>query len=144
MLKGKFVSGVCLSDLTGADQCHFLPGQSLIVIMPCNYLFYAIPSNENYLIPGKPYQKILPKSTSLWIEEPTIKCNNNVKKGMDFHYYCVYLLFSPIGCPGMWDNITCWKPASVGEIVFVKCPALFRFIISEDGKVFSLCYLPLW
>ncbi|NXD19260.1 PACR protein, partial [Spelaeornis formosus] len=38
------------------------------------------------------------------------------------------------GCPGMWDNITCWKPASVGEIVFVKCPALFRFIISEDGK----------
>ncbi|XP_042745119.1 pituitary adenylate cyclase-activating polypeptide type I receptor isoform X9 [Tympanuchus pallidicinctus] len=37
------------------------------------------------------------------------------------------------GCPGMWDNITCWKPASVGEIVFVKCPALFRFIISEDG-----------
>ncbi|NWS98311.1 PACR protein, partial [Mionectes macconnelli] len=42
------------------------------------------------------------------------------------------------GCPGMWDNITCWKPASVGEIVFVKCPALFRFIISEDGKVSSL------
>ncbi|NXY36688.1 PACR protein, partial [Pomatorhinus ruficollis] len=40
---------------------------------------------------------------------------------------------SSTGCPGMWDNITCWKPASVGEIVFVKCPALFRFIISEDG-----------
>uniref|UniRef100_A0A8B9EVV4 ADCYAP receptor type I n=1 Tax=Amazona collaria TaxID=241587 RepID=A0A8B9EVV4_9PSIT len=47
------------------------------------------------------------------------------------------------GCPGMWDNITCWKPASVGEIVFVKCPALFRFIISEDGKVLSYCSLPL-
>ncbi|KAH1178072.1 hypothetical protein KIL84_011774 [Mauremys mutica] len=37
------------------------------------------------------------------------------------------------GCPGMWDNITCWKSASVGEIVFVKCPALFRIINSEDG-----------
>ncbi|XP_019384675.1 PREDICTED: pituitary adenylate cyclase-activating polypeptide type I receptor isoform X1 [Crocodylus porosus] len=37
------------------------------------------------------------------------------------------------GCPGMWDNITCWKPASVGEIVFVKCPAFFRMINSEDG-----------
>uniref|UniRef100_A0A8C4Y9G3 ADCYAP receptor type I n=1 Tax=Gopherus evgoodei TaxID=1825980 RepID=A0A8C4Y9G3_9SAUR len=36
------------------------------------------------------------------------------------------------GCPGMWDNITCWKSASVGEIVFVKCPALFRIINSED------------
>ncbi|KAM7174516.1 pituitary adenylate cyclase-activating polypeptide type I receptor isoform 5-T10 [Macrochelys suwanniensis] len=37
------------------------------------------------------------------------------------------------GCPGMWDNITCWKSASVGEIVFVKCPALFSIINSEDG-----------
>ncbi|KYO47025.1 hypothetical protein Y1Q_0014568 [Alligator mississippiensis] len=37
------------------------------------------------------------------------------------------------GCAGMWDNITCWKPASVGEIVFVKCPAFFRIINFEDG-----------
>lgn len=55
----------------------------------------------------------------------------------------MYFIPPSIGCPGMWDNITCWKPASVGEIVFVKCPALFRFIISEDGKVFSCCSLPL-
>uniref|UniRef100_A0A663M8F2 ADCYAP receptor type I n=1 Tax=Athene cunicularia TaxID=194338 RepID=A0A663M8F2_ATHCN len=47
------------------------------------------------------------------------------------------------GCPGMWDNITCWKPASVGEIVFVKCPALFRFIISEDG-IFPLFLTLSW
>uniref|UniRef100_A0A8C3FDC9 ADCYAP receptor type I n=1 Tax=Chrysemys picta bellii TaxID=8478 RepID=A0A8C3FDC9_CHRPI len=37
------------------------------------------------------------------------------------------------GCPAMWDNITCWKSASVGEIVFVKCPALFSIVNSEDG-----------
>ncbi|KAL0619190.1 Pituitary adenylate cyclase-activating polypeptide type I receptor [Plecturocebus cupreus] len=30
------------------------------------------------------------------------------------------------GCPGMWDNITCWKPAHVGEMVLVSCPELFR------------------
>ncbi|XP_017731925.1 PREDICTED: pituitary adenylate cyclase-activating polypeptide type I receptor isoform X9 [Rhinopithecus bieti] len=30
------------------------------------------------------------------------------------------------GCPGMWDNITCWKPANVGEMVLVSCPELFR------------------
>nr|XP_045363947.1 pituitary adenylate cyclase-activating polypeptide type I receptor isoform X3 [Camelus bactrianus] len=30
------------------------------------------------------------------------------------------------GCPGMWDNITCWKPAHVGEMVLVTCPELFR------------------
>uniref|UniRef100_A0A287CW72 Pituitary adenylate cyclase-activating polypeptide type I receptor n=1 Tax=Ictidomys tridecemlineatus TaxID=43179 RepID=A0A287CW72_ICTTR len=30
------------------------------------------------------------------------------------------------GCPGMWDNITCWKPAHVGEMVLVSCPEVFR------------------
>uniref|UniRef100_A0A8C6RJ11 Adenylate cyclase activating polypeptide 1 receptor 1 n=1 Tax=Nannospalax galili TaxID=1026970 RepID=A0A8C6RJ11_NANGA len=30
------------------------------------------------------------------------------------------------GCPGMWDNITCWKPAQVGEMVLVSCPEVFR------------------
>ncbi|XP_049641285.1 pituitary adenylate cyclase-activating polypeptide type I receptor isoform X3 [Suncus etruscus] len=29
-------------------------------------------------------------------------------------------------CPGMWDNITCWRPAHVGEMVFVHCPEVFR------------------
>ncbi|XP_028933696.1 pituitary adenylate cyclase-activating polypeptide type I receptor isoform X2 [Ornithorhynchus anatinus] len=37
------------------------------------------------------------------------------------------------GCPGMWDNITCWKPAGVGEMVIVSCPALFRIVNSEEG-----------
>uniref|UniRef100_F6WGS8 ADCYAP receptor type I n=1 Tax=Ornithorhynchus anatinus TaxID=9258 RepID=F6WGS8_ORNAN len=36
------------------------------------------------------------------------------------------------GCPGMWDNITCWKPAGVGEMVIVSCPALFRIVNSEE------------
>ncbi|CAO2603937.1 Pituitary adenylate cyclase-activating polypeptide type I receptor [Lemmus lemmus] len=30
------------------------------------------------------------------------------------------------GCPGMWDNITCWKPAQIGEMVLVSCPEVFR------------------
>ncbi|XP_019063606.1 pituitary adenylate cyclase-activating polypeptide type I receptor isoform X2 [Fukomys damarensis] len=33
---------------------------------------------------------------------------------------------SSLGCPGMWDNITCWKPARVGEVVEVSCPELFQ------------------
>ncbi|KAM7120101.1 pituitary adenylate cyclase-activating polypeptide type I receptor isoform 5-T5 [Molossus nigricans] len=32
------------------------------------------------------------------------------------------------GCPGMWDNITCWKPAHVGEIVLVSCPKFFQIL----------------
>ncbi|XP_059963789.1 pituitary adenylate cyclase-activating polypeptide type I receptor isoform X2 [Mesoplodon densirostris] len=42
------------------------------------------------------------------------------------------------GCPGMWDNITCWKPAHVGEMVLVSCPELFRiFNPDQDMRVVS-------
>nr|3N94_A Chain A, Fusion protein of Maltose-binding periplasmic protein and pituitary adenylate cyclase 1 Receptor-short [synthetic construct] len=42
------------------------------------------------------------------------------------------------GCPGMWDNITCWKPAHVGEMVLVSCPELFRiFNPDQDMGVVS-------
>ncbi|XP_062979119.1 pituitary adenylate cyclase-activating polypeptide type I receptor-like isoform X4 [Elgaria multicarinata webbii] len=45
------------------------------------------------------------------------------------------------GCPGMWDNITCWKSAFVGEVVFVKCPALFTLVNFDDGwDVNSMAY----
>ncbi|XP_036086349.1 pituitary adenylate cyclase-activating polypeptide type I receptor isoform X4 [Rousettus aegyptiacus] len=38
------------------------------------------------------------------------------------------------GCPGMWDNITCWKPAHVGEIVLVSCPELFQILNPDQGE----------
>uniref|UniRef100_A0A2I3SKS7 Pituitary adenylate cyclase-activating polypeptide type I receptor n=1 Tax=Pan troglodytes TaxID=9598 RepID=A0A2I3SKS7_PANTR len=38
------------------------------------------------------------------------------------------------GCPGMWDNITCWKPAHVGEMVLVSCPELFRIFNPDQGE----------
>ncbi|XP_025320326.1 pituitary adenylate cyclase-activating polypeptide type I receptor isoform X2 [Canis lupus baileyi] len=40
------------------------------------------------------------------------------------------------GCPGMWDNLTCWKPARVGEMVLVSCPELFR--IFNPDQVWEL------
>ncbi|XP_068940693.1 pituitary adenylate cyclase-activating polypeptide type I receptor [Petaurus breviceps papuanus] len=36
------------------------------------------------------------------------------------------------GCPGMWDNLTCWRPAIVGQVVEVGCPELFQ-IVNEGG-----------
>ncbi|XP_072010539.1 pituitary adenylate cyclase-activating polypeptide type I receptor isoform X2 [Engystomops pustulosus] len=36
------------------------------------------------------------------------------------------------GCPGMWDNITCWMPAEIGKVVYQKCPLWFSMIISEE------------
>lgn len=35
----------------------------------------------------------------------------------------------------MWDNLTCWQAASVGEVVVVNCPELFHdFMGPEDGQ----------
>ncbi|XP_069503812.1 pituitary adenylate cyclase-activating polypeptide type I receptor isoform X3 [Ambystoma mexicanum] len=44
-----------------------------------------------------------------------------------------YLNDSFQGCHGMWDNLTCWMPAPIGKVVYVRCPAMFGLINSEDG-----------
>jgi len=36
------------------------------------------------------------------------------------------------GCPWMWDNLTCWQPAKIGEVVMVNCPELFSQFMSEE------------
>uniref|UniRef100_A0A3B4XV88 Adenylate cyclase activating polypeptide 1a (pituitary) receptor type I n=1 Tax=Seriola lalandi dorsalis TaxID=1841481 RepID=A0A3B4XV88_SERLL len=42
-------------------------------------------------------------------------------------------------CPWMWDNLTCWQAASVGEVVVVNCQDLFHdFMSAEDGEYFVL------
>ncbi|XP_027147576.1 pituitary adenylate cyclase-activating polypeptide type I receptor isoform X3 [Larimichthys crocea] len=41
-----------------------------------------------------------------------------------------------LACPWMWDNLTCWQAASVGEVVVVNCPELFHdFMDPEDEMV---------
>lgn len=32
----------------------------------------------------------------------------------------------------MWDNLTCWQPARIGEVVEVNCPELFSEFMSEE------------
>ncbi|XP_028831856.1 pituitary adenylate cyclase-activating polypeptide type I receptor isoform X4 [Denticeps clupeoides] len=50
------------------------------------------------------------------------------------------------GCPWMWDNLTCWQAASVGEVVVVKCPELFEFMSPYDelGKISRNCTEEGW
>ncbi|XP_036284771.1 vasoactive intestinal polypeptide receptor 2 [Pipistrellus kuhlii] len=37
-------------------------------------------------------------------------------------------------CSGAWDNLTCWRPADIGETVTVPCPAVFKVFSSLHGK----------
>lgn len=41
-------------------------------------------------------------------------------------------------CSGVWDNITCWRPANVGETVTVPCPKVFSNFYSKAGTVRGL------
>ncbi|KAM4602173.1 secretin receptor-like [Polymixia lowei] len=43
-------------------------------------------------------------------------------------------------CMGMWDNLNCWPPTSVGETISQPCP---EFLYSE-GKVYRNCTATGW
>ncbi|KAM9328436.1 vasoactive intestinal polypeptide receptor 2-like [Pholidichthys leucotaenia] len=43
-------------------------------------------------------------------------------------------------CQGMWDNLTCWPPASIGETVSQPCPEFF----SSQGKIERNCTAVGW
>ena len=34
----------------------------------------------------------------------------------------------------MWDNLTCWQPARVGDVVEVNCPELFHEFLNEGEE----------
>ncbi|XP_073084962.1 vasoactive intestinal polypeptide receptor 2 isoform X3 [Manis javanica] len=47
-------------------------------------------------------------------------------------------------CPGVWDNITCWPPADVGETVTVPCPKVFSNFYSKPGNISKNCTSDGW
>ncbi|XP_027394249.1 vasoactive intestinal polypeptide receptor 2 isoform X2 [Bos indicus x Bos taurus] len=47
-------------------------------------------------------------------------------------------------CSGIWDNITCWRPADVGETVTVPCPKLFSNFYSKPGNISKNCTSDGW
>uniref|UniRef100_A0A8D0Y759 G-protein coupled receptors family 2 profile 1 domain-containing protein n=1 Tax=Sus scrofa TaxID=9823 RepID=A0A8D0Y759_PIG len=61
---------------------------------------------------------------------------------------CAELLKAPTetykACSGVWDNITCWRPADVGETVTVPCPKLFSNFYSKPGNISKNCTRDGW
>ncbi|XP_041609223.1 vasoactive intestinal polypeptide receptor 2 isoform X2 [Vulpes vulpes] len=61
---------------------------------------------------------------------------------------CAELLKTQTGeykaCTGVWDNITCWRPADVGETVTVPCPKVFSNFYSKPGNISKNCTRDGW
>ncbi|KAM7176370.1 vasoactive intestinal polypeptide receptor 2 isoform 2-T2 [Macrochelys suwanniensis] len=48
------------------------------------------------------------------------------------------------GCVGVWDNLTCWRPAEIGETVTVPCPKVFSHFFSNPGNISKNCTSDGW
>ncbi|XP_025729100.1 pituitary adenylate cyclase-activating polypeptide type I receptor isoform X5 [Callorhinus ursinus] len=79
---------------------------------------------------------LLPMATAMHsdciFKKEQVMCLEKIQRANDL----MGLNDSSPGCPGMWDNLTCWKPARVGEMVLVSCPELFR--IFNPDQVWKL------
>ncbi|EPQ05984.1 Vasoactive intestinal polypeptide receptor 2 [Myotis brandtii] len=55
--------------------------------------------------------------------------------------------FSDKACSGVWDNLTCWRPADIGETVTVPCPTVFKVfssLHSKPGNISKNCTSEGW
>ncbi|MGH0125592.1 UNVERIFIED_CONTAM: hypothetical protein FKN15_008156 [Acipenser sinensis] len=48
------------------------------------------------------------------------------------------------GCGGTWDNLTCWKPAEIGDTVTLSCPKVFSHFFSKTGNISKNCTANGW
>lgn len=57
------------------------------------------------------------------------------QKDLHTDHMCCSVSFRLSACDWMWDNLTCWQAANVGEVVEVNCPELLHdYTVPEDGE----------
>ncbi|XP_062841295.1 vasoactive intestinal polypeptide receptor 2 [Trichomycterus rosablanca] len=54
------------------------------------------------------------------------------------------LVLESRGCPGMWDNFSCWHYAEVGEVVVNTCPQALKNLFGQDGNISRNCTPDGW
>ncbi|XP_066241824.1 vasoactive intestinal polypeptide receptor 2 isoform X1 [Saccopteryx leptura] len=73
----------------------------------------------------------------LEIQEEETKCTELLRAQTETHK----------ACSGIWDNLTCWRPADVGETVTVPCPTVFKVfsnLYSKPGNISKNCTSDGW
>ncbi|XP_039692728.1 vasoactive intestinal polypeptide receptor 2 isoform X1 [Pteropus medius] len=70
----------------------------------------------------------------LEIREEETRCTEQLRAQSETHK----------ACRGVWDNITCWRPADLGETVTVPCPTVFGHFHSKPGKISKNCTSDGW
>ncbi|XP_046884258.1 vasoactive intestinal polypeptide receptor 2-like isoform X1 [Hypomesus transpacificus] len=48
------------------------------------------------------------------------------------------------GCKGVWDNISCWDHAGIGETVTIPCPRVLQALFGTDGNISKNCTANGW
>ncbi|KAA0704652.1 Vasoactive intestinal polypeptide receptor 2 [Triplophysa tibetana] len=48
------------------------------------------------------------------------------------------------GCRGIWDNISCWHSADIGEVVVNTCPTALKNLFTRDGTISRNCTTNGW
>ncbi|KAM4859396.1 secretin receptor [Thomomys bottae] len=48
------------------------------------------------------------------------------------------------GCAGLWDNMSCWPSAALGQTVELQCPRFFQMLTNRNGSLFRNCTQDGW
>uniref|UniRef100_A0A8D0H346 Vasoactive intestinal peptide receptor 2 n=1 Tax=Sphenodon punctatus TaxID=8508 RepID=A0A8D0H346_SPHPU len=86
--------------------------------------------------PESPVNAVHPECRfHLEIHEEEIRCVEFLKNTKTVEYK---------GCIGIWDNLTCWRPADIGETITVPCPKIFSLLNSKPGSISKNCTSNGW
>uniref|UniRef100_A0A8C1B543 Vasoactive intestinal peptide receptor 2 n=1 Tax=Cyprinus carpio carpio TaxID=630221 RepID=A0A8C1B543_CYPCA len=71
-------------------------------------------------------------------------CTNFAESSAMLSFSIVFCFYVLTGCRGMWDNISCWHHADIGEVVVNTCPTALKNLFTRDGFINRNCTMEGW